>query len=77
VKPCAPHCTVGCVHRVAQVDELRQNPQLALSRWFAASARGGRSHVPPAVRILMWLFVTNPRRDLFRNVALRVFGLGR
>jgi hypothetical protein len=27
VKRCAPLCTVGCVHRVAQVDELRQTPR--------------------------------------------------
>ena len=71
VKSCAPLCTVGCVHRVAQVDELRQNPQLALSTWFPAGVRQ-----PPAVRILRWAFVTNSRRDLFRDAAVRVFGGG-
>src|SRR5688572_27633256 len=34
VKSCAPHCTVGCVHRVAQVDELRRNPSGVLAQWF-------------------------------------------
>ena len=72
VKSCAPLCTVGCVHRVAQVDELRQNPQRALSTWFPAGVRQ-----PPAVRILRWAFVTNSRRDLFRDAAVRVFGGGR
>jgi MoaA/NifB/PqqE/SkfB family radical SAM enzyme len=74
VKGCAPLCTVGCVHRVAQVDELRQSPQTALLQWFSSPARGGQPHLPPTVRVLMWAFITNPRRDLFRKAALRVFG---
>jgi MoaA/NifB/PqqE/SkfB family radical SAM enzyme len=77
VKSCAPLCTVGCVHRVAQVDELRRSPQQALMQWFPAPEPGSRSSLPPAVRLLMWAFVTNPRRDLFRNAAVRVFGADR
>lgn len=77
VKSCAPLCTVGCVHRVAQVDELRQDPQVALSHWFSPAARGGPSTLPRTVRILLWAFVTNPRRDLFRQAALRAFGADR
>jgi hypothetical protein len=77
VKSCAPLCTVGCVHRVAQVDELRRNPQQALSQWFPAAESGTRSSLPPAIRLLMWAFVTNPRRDLFRTAAVRVFGADR
>jgi MoaA/NifB/PqqE/SkfB family radical SAM enzyme len=73
VKSCAPLCTVGCVHRVAQVDDLRQNPQAALSQWFVAPA-GGTSAMPPLVKMLMWTFVTNPHRDIFRNAAVRMFG---
>jgi MoaA/NifB/PqqE/SkfB family radical SAM enzyme len=73
-KRCAPLCTVGCVHRVAQIDELRDNPQSALSQWFAPSIEGQRPHLPPAVRMLQWAFVTNPRRDLFRSAVARVFG---
>ena len=37
-KSCAPFCTVGCVHRVAQVDELRANPLHTLSDWFGPAA---------------------------------------
>jgi MoaA/NifB/PqqE/SkfB family radical SAM enzyme len=77
VKECAPLCTVGCVHRVAQVDELRQSPETALSQWFSTPVRGHRSGLPLAVRLLLWVFVTNPRRDLFRHAAVRVFGAGR
>jgi MoaA/NifB/PqqE/SkfB family radical SAM enzyme len=35
VKTCAPFCTVGCVHRVAQLDDLRQNPLETVRRWFS------------------------------------------
>ncbi len=77
VKTCAPFCTVGCVHRVAQVDDLRRDPQLTLSRWFSAPAQGGQPNLPPAVRMLMWAFVTGRRRDLFRNVAVQMFGADR
>ena len=76
VKSCAPHCTIGCVHRVAQVDELRQNPEAALAQWFSGSTQRDRSKLPPAVRFLAWAFVTNPRRDVLRNAVVRVFGAG-
>jgi MoaA/NifB/PqqE/SkfB family radical SAM enzyme len=73
VKTCAPFCTVGCVHRVAQVDELRHDPERALVTWFAA-VDGRRAHVPASVRILRWAFVTNRRRDLFRKTVAALFG---
>jgi MoaA/NifB/PqqE/SkfB family radical SAM enzyme len=34
-KSCAPWCTVGCVHRVAQVDDLRRDPVGTVGEWFA------------------------------------------
>jgi MoaA/NifB/PqqE/SkfB family radical SAM enzyme len=74
VKSCAPFCTVGCVHRVAQVDELRRDPQTALVQWFPPSPRSGRLTLPPAISFLRWAFVTSPQRDLFRKVASRMFG---
>jgi MoaA/NifB/PqqE/SkfB family radical SAM enzyme len=76
VKGCAPLCTVGCVHRVAQVDELRQNPQATLARWFDAT-EDHPATLPPVVRMLVWAFVTSPRRDLFRKAALRLSRVGR
>ena len=63
-----------CAQGVAQVDELRRNPQAALSQWFPASRHGERARLPPAVRMLMWAFVTSPQRDLFRDLAVRVSG---
>jgi MoaA/NifB/PqqE/SkfB family radical SAM enzyme len=77
VKGCAPFCTVGCVHRVAQVDELRRHPQRALSQWFAAPVEGAEARLPPTIRMLMWAFVTGPGRNLFRSAAVRAFGADR
>jgi MoaA/NifB/PqqE/SkfB family radical SAM enzyme len=71
-KSCAPFCTVGCVHRVAQVDELRSNPELALAQWFGAEA--GSSNLPPAVRLLKWAFA-NPKRRVLRDVTARIAGV--
>jgi MoaA/NifB/PqqE/SkfB family radical SAM enzyme len=70
-KWCAPLCTVGCVHRVAQVDELRHNPQRALTEWFTAE---GKTHLPTAVRVLRWAFVESAQRQLFRTAAAWTFG---
>ncbi len=77
VKSCAPLCTVGCVHRVAQVDELRRDPQTALAQWFSSSVHGAPRTLPPMVRVLLWAFVTGPQRDVFRHAAVRMFGVDR
>lgn len=72
-KGCAPFCTVGCVHRVAQVDELRQAPEETLSLWFAPRGGVGGATLPAPVRVLRWAFVTSPHRDLFRRAASAMF----
>ncbi len=74
VKGCAPLCTVGCVHRVAQVDELRDDPQRTLAQWFAAPVQGRPPHFPLPVKILKWAFVTSPGRVLFRKFAAGLCG---
>ena len=74
VKGCAPLCTVGCVHRVAQVDELRDDPQRTLAQWFAAPVAGQAPRFPLPVKILMWVFVTSRGRDLFRKAAAGMSG---
>jgi MoaA/NifB/PqqE/SkfB family radical SAM enzyme len=74
VKSCAPLCTVGCVHRVAQVDELREDPERTLVQWFASPVHGQPPRLPLPVRILKWAFVTSPGRDLFRRAAAGVSG---
>jgi MoaA/NifB/PqqE/SkfB family radical SAM enzyme len=73
VKACAPFCTVGCVHRVAQVDELRHDPERALATWFAP-VEGQAPGIPTSVKLLKWAFVTSPKRELFRKAVAAVFG---
>jgi MoaA/NifB/PqqE/SkfB family radical SAM enzyme len=73
-KDCAPFCTVGCVHRVGQVDELRHDPERALGTWFAAPGEGLPPRLPVPVRVLRWAFVTSPRRGVFRKAVARIIG---
>jgi MoaA/NifB/PqqE/SkfB family radical SAM enzyme len=73
VKGCAPFCTVGCVHRVAQLDQLRDRPLDTLVEWFSRTPNAA-ADLPASVRLLRWMFVTGPRRQFFRSAAVRVFG---
>ena len=70
VKPCAPHCTIGCVHRVAMIDELRERPVETLQAWFGNPATD--SGLPPSVRVLIRLLVTGPERRFVRGAARRL-----
>ena len=72
LKPCAPFCTVGCVHRVAQLDELRENPLGTLADWFRPAGTAGPRQLPVSVKVLTWALVTNGQRDTFRKAALRL-----
>jgi MoaA/NifB/PqqE/SkfB family radical SAM enzyme len=74
-KSCAPFCTVGCVHRVAQVDDLRHDPLRTLADWFAPSSGREPREMPIAIRTLTWMFVTSRHREVFRHAAQRVFGI--
>ena len=74
VKGCAPLCTVGCVHRVAQVDELREDPHGTLAQWFASPVHGQPPRLPLPVKVLKWAFLTSPGRNLFRRAAAGVSG---
>lgn len=74
VKECAPFCTVGCVHRVAQLDALREHPLDTLTEWFSPSP-GMTPHLPMSIRVLKWMFITGPQRTVFRNTAARLFGV--
>jgi MoaA/NifB/PqqE/SkfB family radical SAM enzyme len=71
-KSCAPFCTVGCVHRVAQVDALRENPSQTLGDWFTPVSGRAAAQMPITVRVLTWMFVTSRHRELFRDAAQRV-----
>jgi MoaA/NifB/PqqE/SkfB family radical SAM enzyme len=69
-KPCAPYCTVSCVHQVSLLDEIREQPHGAVAALFT---REGAASAPPLpVRMLLRLFVTSGSRHLFANTALRL-----
>ena len=71
-KACAPFCTIGCVHRVAQLDELRDDPLQTLEAWFTKAPGHPGTRMPAAVRMLSWMFVTSRHHDLFRQAAQRM-----
>jgi MoaA/NifB/PqqE/SkfB family radical SAM enzyme len=73
VKSCAPYCTIGCVHRVAMVDDLRERPVDTLKSWFGAPHS---SELPMPVRALLALLVTGPARTVVRRVAGTLLGAG-
>jgi MoaA/NifB/PqqE/SkfB family radical SAM enzyme len=75
VKPCAPYCTIGCVHRVAMIDDLREHPVETLQAWFGTP--GSSSGLPLPIRLLVHLLVTGPERRFVRGAARRVLGLSR
>ncbi|MGH9834597.1 MAG: radical SAM protein [Blastocatellia bacterium] len=79
VKSCAPYCTVSCVHQVAMVDHLRENPREALARFFPPQG-DAPADLPGPVKVLTWFLLPskpNQKRRFFQNAALRILGLKR
>jgi len=77
VKSCAPYCTVSCVHQVAMVDHLREQPREAIARFFPPKP-GEVQNLPRSIEILTWLFLPkkpNGKRRVFRSAALRLLGV--
>ena len=79
-KPCAPFCTVSCVHQTAMLDQLRLRPLPMLEQWF--SAGGSRAELPFGVRLLKAIFLPpslggkRPRLTrFFTRLALRALKL--
>jgi MoaA/NifB/PqqE/SkfB family radical SAM enzyme len=79
IKPCAPYCTISCVHRVSLLDSLRENPWHALEQLFPPPDKDGRLTRPPApVRVLSALFLPSHAgsgRRFFRKAAMRILGI--
>ena len=81
-KPCAPFCTVSCVHRVAMLDLMRNQPREALFRFFPPATPGGPPALPPGVGVLTSIFLPPPdgkppsaARKLIAGTVLRAFGV--
>ena len=62
LKPCAPYCTVSCVHQTAMMDYVREKPFEAIPQFLPATHG--------AVQVLAWLFMKPATRRLFAKTAL-------
>ncbi len=81
-KPCAPFCTVSCVHRVAMLDLMRNQPREALPRFFPPAVPGGPAALPPGVQVLTNIFLPpvtgqppSTARKLAAGAAMKLFGV--
>lgn len=75
VKGCAPYCTVGCVHRISWLDDLREAPLVALQEMFPAkNGDWSRRDLPVPVRFLAWMFIprNGGKPKMFSRVAERL-----
>jgi MoaA/NifB/PqqE/SkfB family radical SAM enzyme len=81
-KKCAPFCTVSCVHRVAMLDMVRNQPRESLPRLFPSATPGGEPSYPPFVRVLTSLLLPEPNgkprslaQRMATGLAMEAFGL--
>lgn len=73
-KPCAPYCTIFCVHRIALVDQIRTEPKKALATLFPGGE--GEARPPLPVRVLTGMFGTEgPGGGMMRKAAMKVLGI--
>ena len=79
VKSCAPYCSISCVHQVAALDDLRENPREALSRFFPSQeGQSAPANLPRPIKLLTWFFLPSKphgKRRVFQNAALRILGV--
>jgi MoaA/NifB/PqqE/SkfB family radical SAM enzyme len=82
VKKCAPYCTVSCVHRVAMLDLVRNQPREALTRFFPPVTPGGAPNLPAGIHVLTAVFLPpadgkspGPVQKMVGGVAMKMFGV--
>ena len=76
-KPCAPFCTVSCVHRVSVLDRFREEPLETIIRTLSPTGDSGSlADVPLPVRAMAWMFVQSPHARYFKSAAMRMLGIG-
>jgi len=82
VKECAPFCTVSCVHRVAMLDLMRNQPREALTRFFPPATEGGPPQLPAGVQVLTKIFLPPPdgqpqgaAQKVVAGAAMKIFGV--
>jgi MoaA/NifB/PqqE/SkfB family radical SAM enzyme len=82
VKRCAPFCTVSCVHRVAMLDLMRNQPREALTRFFPPATPGGPAQLPAGIQVLTAVFLPpadgKPKgvaQKMVAGAAMKIFGV--
>jgi MoaA/NifB/PqqE/SkfB family radical SAM enzyme len=82
VKHCAPFCTVSCVHRVAMLDLVRNQPREALTRFFPPATPGGPPQLPAGIHVLTAVFLPpadgkpqGAAQKIVANAAMKLFGV--
>jgi len=82
VKPCAPFCTVSCVHRVAMLDLMRNQPREALTRFFPPATPGGAPQLPAGIHVLTAVFLPpadgkpqSATQKMVAGAAMKIFGV--
>ncbi len=77
-KPCAPLCTISCVHQTAMLDAFREQPRETLAGILDRRRRRDPDfRVPTLVSLLDWMFLNPARRGFFSRFALRLLGASR
>jgi MoaA/NifB/PqqE/SkfB family radical SAM enzyme len=72
-KPCAPLCTISCVHQTAMLDRFRENPREVLLDMIAARRERNPGYRAPALlNALTWMFLDGPARGVLSKVAVKL-----
>jgi MoaA/NifB/PqqE/SkfB family radical SAM enzyme len=72
-KPCAPYCTISCVHQTAMLDDFRENPRQVLSQMITARKERDPHYQPPAIlHALTWTFLDGPLSRFLGKAAVRL-----
>jgi len=75
-KPCAPFCTVSCVHQVAMLDRIRERPKETLAAMLnERKARDPAFEIPRLVRLLTWIFLDPRKQEDGARAAFRLLGM--
>ena len=70
-KPCAPYCTISCVHQTAMLDSFRENPRQVLVEMISARQERNPGYRPPALlNALTWAFLDGPVKRTMSKAAL-------
>ncbi|HSB16690.1 MAG TPA: hypothetical protein VLE22_19720, partial [Bryobacteraceae bacterium] len=74
-KPCAPFCTISCVHQTAMLDAFREDPHSTLAGMIERRKAHNPAYQPPLMlKALTWAFLDGRTRRVLSRLALHVLG---